>query len=75
MRPMLYVFGFVAVAVSLDSIVFGGWYTQTFSNAELSILKSVWDFLPNKLGNIGPCQADQETKIFCSPETDKGPPR
>jgi hypothetical protein len=44
MRPMLYVFGFVAVAMSLDTIVFGGWYTQTFSTAELSILKSVWGF-------------------------------
>jgi hypothetical protein len=44
MRPMLYVFGFVAVAVSLDSILFGGRYTQTFANAELSILKSILGF-------------------------------
>jgi predicted SpoU family rRNA methylase len=44
MRPMLYVFGFVAVAVSLDTILSGGWYTQTFSNAELSILKSIYGF-------------------------------
>jgi hypothetical protein len=44
MRRTLYIVGVVAIAVSLDSILFGGTYTRMLSDGELSILKSVLGF-------------------------------
>jgi hypothetical protein len=44
MRRILYVFGVIAIAVSLDSILFGGTYTRMLSDGDLSIFKSVVGF-------------------------------
>jgi hypothetical protein len=44
MRRTLYIFGVVAMAVSLDSILFGGSFTRMLSDGELSLLKSVLGF-------------------------------
>jgi hypothetical protein len=44
MRRILYVFGVIAIAVSLDSILFGGNYTRMVSDGDLSIFKSVVGF-------------------------------
>jgi hypothetical protein len=41
---MLCFFGLVAIAVSLDSIVFGGAYTSAFSDKELWIYKFITGF-------------------------------
>jgi hypothetical protein len=44
MRPMLYIFGVVAIAVLPDSILFGGSYVRMLSDGELSLFKSVLGF-------------------------------